>query len=297
MGLDPEETWRRRATGAVCATMARRSLTSASSSDEPTVELAGHTQLLHRPDPVEEAPDFAVALQREHAKVGPPRTSFPALPRSPPSSRGQASRPVRKPYVANPKNKLDIAVGDVVNKLPVDIKVELVQDTWKDQSGKYWIGDTDPKLCFCRILRSQTVMVRVGGGWSELSKFIKDHFADAFRLLPDASPPRLGAREEKWISSASLAQAAETLTPPRPPRTPEPKEGMIPSFALSTPNGTSPKSIKGSPGSGSPLHALQFIRRAERDPSTYRPETPTRSSRSGITSVLNTPARQPAWRP
>ncbi|KAI0643758.1 hypothetical protein C8Q79DRAFT_153114 [Trametes meyenii] len=225
-----------------------------------------------------------------------PRTSFPALPKSPPLSRG-VPRPTRKPYVANPKNKLDMAVGDVVNRLPVDIKIELVADTWKDQSGKYWIGDTDPKLCFCRILRSQTVMVRVGGGWSELSRFIKDHFADAFRLLPDASPPRIGAREEKWISSATLAQAGELMTPPMPPRTPEPKEGYIPSFALSTPNGTSPKSLKGSPSPGSPLRALQFIRRAERDTPSYRPETPTRSSRSGITSVLNTPARQPAWRP
>ncbi|KAI0662995.1 hypothetical protein C8Q70DRAFT_955154 [Cubamyces menziesii] len=227
-----------------------------------------------------------------------PRTSFPTLPRSPPPSRGPATHSPRKPYVANPKNKLDIAVGDVLNRLPVDIKVELVQDTWKDQSGKYWIGDTDPKLCFCRILRSQTVMVRVGGGWSELSKFIKDHFADAFRLLPDASPPRLASREEKWISSTSLAQAAEIMTPPMPPRTPEPKDGFIPSFALSTPNGTSPKSMKGSPSPGSPLHALQFIRRAERDPASYRPETPTRSSRStGMTSVLHTPVRQPAWRP
>ncbi|KAI0637758.1 hypothetical protein C8Q77DRAFT_1047649 [Trametes polyzona] len=226
-----------------------------------------------------------------------PRTSFPTIPKSPPSSRGPPGKAVRKPYVANPKNKLDIAVGDVVNKLPVDIKVELVADTWKDQSGKYWIGDSDPKLCFCRILRSQTVMVRVGGGWSELSRFIKDHFADAFRLLPDTSPPRMGAREEKWISSASLVQAAEHMSPPLPPRTPEPKEGYMPSFALSTPNGTSPKSLKGSPSPGSPLHALQFIRRAERDPPSYRPETPTRSTRSGASSVLHTPARQPAWRP
>lgn len=101
-----------------------------------------------------------------------PRTSFSALPKSPPSSRNQLTKPVRKPYVANPKNKLDMAVGDVMNQLPVDIKIELVPDTWKDQSGKYWIGDSDPKLCFCRILRSQTVMVRVGGGWSELSKYV-----------------------------------------------------------------------------------------------------------------------------
>ncbi|KAI0751307.1 hypothetical protein C8Q80DRAFT_1099389 [Daedaleopsis nitida] len=229
-----------------------------------------------------------------------PRLSFTAQSKSPPSARTPALRPQRKPYVANPKNKLDVAVGDVVNRLPVDIKIELVADTWKDQSGKYWIGDTDPKLCFCRILRSQTVMVRVGGGWQELSKFIKSHFADAFRLLPEMSPPRMGAREEKWISSTSLAQASETISPPAPPKTPEPMSPYLPSFALSTPNGTSPQSLKGSASPGSPLHALQFIRRADMDNLTYRPETPTRSTRSGTSSVLSTPARhqhQPVWRP
>lgn len=97
-----------------------------------------------------------------------PRQSFPSIPRSPP--RPKAPVIVRKPYIANPKNKLDVAVGEVVNRLPVNINIELIADTWRDQSGKYWIGDQDPKLCFCRILRSQTVMVRVGGGWSELSK-------------------------------------------------------------------------------------------------------------------------------
>ena len=83
---------------------------------------------------------------------------------------------MKKPYIANPKNKLDVAVGEVVNRLPVNINIELVADTWKDQSGKYWIGDQDPKLCFCGILRSQTVMVRVGGGWSELSKCVFERF-------------------------------------------------------------------------------------------------------------------------
>jgi len=78
----------------------------------------------------------------------------------------------RKKYVADPQNKLDVAVGDVVNRLPVGINIEGVSETWKDQSGKYWIGNQEPKLCFCRILRSQTVMVRVGGGWSELSKLV-----------------------------------------------------------------------------------------------------------------------------
>jgi hypothetical protein len=99
-----------------------------------------------------------------------PRQSIPFnRPTTPHKNRGKEPR---KPYVANPKNKLDIAVGAVVNKLPVsvNINIEAVADTWKDKSGKYWIGDQDPKLCFCRILRSQTVMVRVGGGWQELSK-------------------------------------------------------------------------------------------------------------------------------
>jgi hypothetical protein len=112
------------------------------------------------------------------------RPSYPTWGRPPPlpssnshklPPRSKPPLPSRKPYVANPKSKLDVAVGDVVNNLPkdVDIKIEVAQDTytWQDRSGKYWIGSEDPKLCFCRILRSQTVMVRVGGGWMELSKW------------------------------------------------------------------------------------------------------------------------------
>ncbi|KAI0786409.1 hypothetical protein C8Q75DRAFT_771636 [Abortiporus biennis] len=234
-----------------------------------------------------------------------PRQSFPLVARSPPRVRSQAAR---KPYIANPKSKLDMAVGDVVNKLPanMNINVEVVEEGWKDQSGKYWIGDQDPKLCFCRILRSQTVMVRVGGGWAELSKFIKDHFADAFRLLPE-SPPRARVREEKWISSATLSQAMEEMekseadTSYEPPRTPEPLSPFIPSLALSTPSGRSPRSIKSSPSvNGSPLTALQFIRRADRESPSLRPETPTKSTRSVASSIMSTtPAslRQPVWRP
>ncbi|OCH93570.1 hypothetical protein OBBRIDRAFT_749253 [Obba rivulosa] len=230
-----------------------------------------------------------------------PRQSFPTVPPALPP-RAKATPLVKKPYVADPKNKLDVAVGDVLNKLPVNISVEVVEDTWKDQSGKYWIGDQDAKLCFCRILRSQTVMVRVGGGWTELSKFIKEHFADAFRILPENSPhsPRLRPREEKWISSASLTQAAENMSN-LPPRTPTPKSPPVPSFSLLTPSGTSPKSIKTASSPGSPLTPLQFLRRADRESPVLRPDTPSRSSRSGrtsaLTSTLNTPARPPVWRP
>jgi hypothetical protein len=63
--------------------------------------------------------------------------------------------------VANPKNKLDVAVGNVVNKMAVSVPIQAVTSSnWEDKSGKYWIGDDEEaKLCFCRILRSQTVMV------------------------------------------------------------------------------------------------------------------------------------------
>ena len=100
-----------------------------------------------------------------------PRQSFSSIER-PQTPQNKPVSVRRKQYIPNPSNKLDVAVGDVVNKLPVDIEIEVVADTWKDQSGKYWIGGEDPKLCFCRILRSQTVMVRVGGGWTELSKSV-----------------------------------------------------------------------------------------------------------------------------
>ncbi|KAF7355063.1 Growth arrest-specific 2-like [Mycena sanguinolenta] len=236
-----------------------------------------------------------------------PRYSL-APPPKPPTPK-KTGPPPRKKYVANPKNKLDVAVGEVVNKLPVGISIEGVSESWRDQSGKYWIGDQDPKLCFCRILRSQTVMVRVGGGWTELSKFIRDHFADSFRLFEN-SPPRPGAGEAKWISSATLLANAETeeTTPPRSPRTPEPHGSAIPSFSLLTPTGGSPHSIKSSPSNkGSPLSQsltpLQFMRRA--DPAVPLQPTPSKTAshvshshhRTRTTSAIHTPSRNSVWRP
>ncbi|KAI0035685.1 hypothetical protein K488DRAFT_23218, partial [Vararia minispora EC-137] len=224
-----------------------------------------------------------------------PRLSFPSTPISPSKSRLPIR--TRKTYVANPKNRLDVAVGDIVNSLAVDIDIEAAEDSWQDQSGKYWIGTDEPKLCFCRILRSQTVMVRVGGGWQELSKFIQTHFADSFRLLPDTTMS-FGSREEKWISSATLMEAPEIVaSPPRPPKTPEPSG--IPSFALSTPSGRSPHSIKSSPSSGSPLTPLQFMRRADMDSIGARPSTPSKTSTMRPRQLpIGTPrVPAPVWKP
>ncbi|KAF9433897.1 actinin alpha 2 [Entomortierella beljakovae] len=48
-------------------------------------------------------------------------------------------------------------------------------DNQNGEVGRYVFGDVEPKICYCRILRSRKVMVRVGGGWAELSKFMEDH--------------------------------------------------------------------------------------------------------------------------
>lgn len=41
--------------------------------------------------------------------------------------------------------------------------------------GRYWFGDANPKLAYCRVLKSKMVMVRVGGGWMELTEFLRQH--------------------------------------------------------------------------------------------------------------------------
>ncbi|KAH0839723.1 hypothetical protein J3R83DRAFT_661 [Lanmaoa asiatica] len=285
------------------------SMSSSVSSPTPTLSLTprprAQTRSRASPTPSEMSSNSRTIPTRPSSSMSAwaraPRRSFPVANRVQTPPRRNQPAP-KKTYVANPKNKLDVAVGDVVNKLPVNINVEVVADTWKDQSGKYWIGDQEPKLCFCRILRSQTVMVRVGGGWQELSKFIKDHFADQFRIMPPESPPhfgspRLGSREEKWISSATLFEAPEIIAPPLPPRTPEPSGPFIPSFTLSTPDARSPHTVKSSPSSGSPLAPLQFMRRANPDGPPIRPITPSKPpTHRPRTSIPNTPARH-TWRP
>ncbi|CAO3593040.1 unnamed protein product [Absidia cylindrospora] len=80
----------------------------------------------------------------------------------------------RKPpnaYVAQRGNALDVEIGRIVNETPYQVKVKMVPG----EVGRYWFGDDNPKLVYCRVLKSKMVMVRVGGGWAELSQFLRDH--------------------------------------------------------------------------------------------------------------------------
>ncbi|KAI8342102.1 hypothetical protein BC941DRAFT_499597 [Chlamydoabsidia padenii] len=74
-------------------------------------------------------------------------------------------------YVAQDGNDLDIEIGRIVNDMPYRVKVKMVPG----EIGRYWFGDINPKLVYCRVLKSKMVMVRVGGGWAELSQFLRDH--------------------------------------------------------------------------------------------------------------------------
>lgn len=144
--------------------------------------------------------------------------------------------------------------------------------------------------------------------WPNLKfRFLKGHFADLLAELPP-SPPR---NEEKWISSRSLREAGSPIpTVLSSPRTPEPRLSStgLPSLQLSTPSGTSPRSIRTTsttPDSKSPssLTPFQYMRRAD---ATVRPSTP--SSKSSLRSSLKandtptlhraiTPPRPHVWRP
>lgn len=128
-------------------------------------------------------------------------------------------------------------------------------------------------------------------------RFINNHIADSFRMLPE-SPSRARVQDEKWISSTTLLEAAEisdstTKPPPMPPRTPEPKFPFVPSFSLLTPSGQSPRSIGSSPSTkSSPLTPLQFMRRAGPESTLLRPVTPTKQTR-----INNPQSPLRLWRP
>ncbi|KAG1472848.1 hypothetical protein G6F56_001296 [Rhizopus delemar] len=115
-------------------------------------------------------------------------------------------------YVADPQNDLDVAVGNIVNDSPYKIKIKMVPG----EVGKYWFGEVNPKLAYCRILRSRMVMVRVGGGWVELSQFLRDHALlesdnvtpnkTQFRTsLPPPSSPRVGV-QEGYLNVATIGR-------------------------------------------------------------------------------------------
>ncbi|KAG2174590.1 hypothetical protein INT44_006853 [Umbelopsis vinacea] len=92
--------------------------------------------------------------------------------RSKPSiSSRSGPKSARQMYIPDPANVLDVELGRIINESPYRICVKAVPG----EVGRYWFGESSPKLAYCRILKSSMVMVRVGGGWTELTQFLRDH--------------------------------------------------------------------------------------------------------------------------
>ncbi|GMK55501.1 hypothetical protein CspeluHIS016_0205570 [Cutaneotrichosporon spelunceum] len=181
-----------------------------------------------------------------------------------------------KPDLAAPRKKsiLDTAVQEVLKELDMRVPIvpagSLSPDKWKDQSGRYWIGyGTRARMCFCRILESKTVMVRVGGGWCELTRYLLSHFADEIEATdpsPDWNPTPVA------ITSASLKRAtssASSFVPGTPIRASLPTQSTSPVAHATTPLPLRAASLspEKSPGPGSPLVPFQFMRKASESPS------------------------------
>lgn len=144
----------------------------------------------HRPRPA----SVRVPMSRRTAATAAVRTT-PTSATARPPSRGSTNTP--ETYVPDPANDLDMAVGNIVNDSPYKIRVKMVPG----EVGRYWFGTRRPKLAYCRILRSRMVMVRVGGGWVELSQFLRDQkLLEESDLVPHrASPQQQNARIREGV--------------------------------------------------------------------------------------------------
>lgn len=94
------------------------------------------------------------------------------------SSSAKPPPPPPNNYKADPRNDLDVEMGKIINELSYKVTVKKVHG----KVGRYWIGDINPKLAYCRILKSGMVMVRVGGGWMELREYLKTQVSTSTML-------------------------------------------------------------------------------------------------------------------
>ncbi|KAK4513781.1 Glutamine synthetase [Mucor velutinosus] len=147
-------------------------------------------------------------------------------------STHKVTKPPLNSYVADPDNDLDMEIGRIVNETPYRVKVKMVPG----EVGRYWFGNLNPKLAYCRVLKSKMVMVRVGGGWTELSQFLRDH-----ALLEGDFIPR---HQKKKTTDAVIPEEDE-------PKSPTIQEGFIETHRQHPP----PSMHRSGVVTGSPSHS------------------------------------------
>ncbi|GAA6006481.1 uncharacterized protein JCM10292_003789 [Rhodotorula paludigena] len=182
------------------------------------------------------------------------------------SSSTRRATPPRKTqkYLPDMRNKLDREVGLIINALPthVHVPIAIAEGRWTDESGVYKIGE---RLYFCRILRSKTVMVRVGGGWLNLLQFIISHFgaADGLSISPSTSLSKDLGNEPTWMNPEELRSrlAASTSSMSIPDRLALSVSSSTASTDLRS--STSSRSLRRSAGGGgSFVSGLASLRRS-----------------------------------
>ncbi|KAI8584536.1 hypothetical protein K450DRAFT_267203 [Umbelopsis ramanniana AG] len=137
--------------------------------------------------------------------------------RSRPSvSSRSGPKSARQIYIPDPANVLDVELGRIINESPYRICVKAVPG----EVGRYWFGESQPKLAYCRILKSSMVMVRVGGGWAELTQFLRDHALLEENFIPrERSFTEDEGLREGFIrthrNNAPLGRVIKTHTPER----------------------------------------------------------------------------------
>lgn len=127
---------------------------------------------------------------------------------------------------------------------------------WKDKIGYYLLEDpesplSEPRVVYCRILRSKTVMVRIGGGWQELASFITQHFTGEVDISVTDTPRGNGRGqklstskvEDDILQANSLILSQDTLSPTPRHRVRSRVTSMPGSAAPSPPRRPSPAGI------------------------------------------------------
>ncbi|ORX91937.1 hypothetical protein K493DRAFT_47525 [Basidiobolus meristosporus CBS 931.73] len=120
-------------------------------------------------------------------------------------------------YTFNPKDQLDSEIGRIVNNCPLRVKISKANDP-----NKYWIGET---LCYCRILASKMVMVRVGGGWCELSRYLLDHNTELNSDVIELGGERINLNLNLKTPKQRRAVSWSVNTSPSATTTPTPTAG------------------------------------------------------------------------
>ncbi|KAI8059832.1 hypothetical protein BDF21DRAFT_455878 [Thamnidium elegans] len=144
------------------------------------------------PPPVPPIPKYVISHETEYASYRDPnlvlrkKQSMPALRNRASNTTMEISFSEDAIYHPDPKDPLDIEVGQIVNASPISIKCQ------KAQPGRYYFGNElsmssmgGKKMYTCKLMtygdrrggqfKNNKVLIRVGGGWQDLEFFLLEH--------------------------------------------------------------------------------------------------------------------------